>query len=346
LRDISSHLGLDEIVSIIIATYNGKKYLDKCLDSLKNTKYSNFEILVIDNNSTDGSAALVKQNYPYVKLIELKENLGFAASNNLAAREAKGNFYIFLNNDTIVTSTWLSELVRSLTDLKNSQVAIAQSFLLRPDGQVDSSGDFIDRFGRSYSSVLKNPSNNREILSARAACMIVTKEVFWKLGGFEEDFFASFEDVHLGWKAWIAGYKVVLASNSIVYHFAGQTVKRLKSTINFHSMKNQTCVILLNFEFPLGIKHLLLLFLSYLPIINLRRKDQEGTANKDDKDDTGIKEEYSNPILLKDVFKTFFWICRHALTLYKKYRSINRMRVRSTFDLVKIGLITENMHEK
>ena len=62
---------LDEIVSIIIATYNGKKYLDKCLDSLKNTKYSNFEILVIDNNSSDGSAALVKQNYPYVKLIEL-----------------------------------------------------------------------------------------------------------------------------------------------------------------------------------------------------------------------------------------------------------------------------------
>jgi GT2 family glycosyltransferase len=279
---------LDELVSIIIANYNGKKYLDKCLDSLKNTEYSNFEILVIDNNSTDGSVDLVKQNYPYIKLIELKENLGFAVSNNLAATQARGDFYVFLNNDTIVTNTWLSELAGSLMDGKDDRVAIAQSFLLRPDGQVDSSGDFIDRFGRSYSSVLKNPSNNREILSARAACMIVTKEVFWKLGGFEEDFFASFEDVHLGWKAWIAGYKVVLASNSIVYHFAGQTVKRLKSTINFHSMKNQTCVILLNFEFPLGIKHLLLLFPSYLPIINVRRKEQEA-IHKDDKDDTGNK---------------------------------------------------------
>ena len=87
---------MDEFVSIIIANYNGKKYLDKCLDSLKNTEYSNFEIVVVDNNSTDSSLDLVKQNYPYVKLIELKQNLGFAASNNLAARQARGEFYIFL----------------------------------------------------------------------------------------------------------------------------------------------------------------------------------------------------------------------------------------------------------
>jgi len=324
---------LDEFVSIIIANHNGKEYLDKCLDSLKNTKYSNFEIVVIDNNSTDSSLELVKQNYPHVKLIELKQNLGFAASNNLAAREARGEFCIFLNNDTIVTSTWLSELVRSLIRGKDKQVAIAQSFLLRPDGRVDSSGDFIDRFGRSYSSILRNPPEDREILSARGACMIVRKEIFWKLGGFEEDFFASFEDVHLGWKAWIAGYKVVLASNSIVYHFGGQTVKGLKSTINFHSMKNQTCVILLNFEFPLGIKNLLVLFPSYLPKVNIHKKDI-------------IEVAYSNPILLKDVFKTFFWICRHAFTLYKKYRLINRMRVRSTSCLLKIGLITNKLNEK
>jgi hypothetical protein len=182
---------------------------------------------------------------------------------------------------------------------------------------------------------------NREILGARAACMIVRKEVFWKLGGFEEEFFASFEDVHLGWKAWIAGYKVVLASNSIVYHFAGQTVKRLKTTINFHSIKNQTCIILLNFEFPLGIKNLLILFPSYLPIINICRKEE---TNK--KEDDATEEVYTNPILLKDVFKTVFWICRHALTLYKKYRAINKMRVRSTSYLAKIGLIINNLNEK
>jgi GT2 family glycosyltransferase len=331
---------MDEFVSIIIANYNGKKYLDKCLLSLKKTEYPNYEILVIDNNSSDGSVALIRQSYPHVKLIELKENLGFGASNNLGAREAKGHFYVFLNNDTVVTSPWLQELLRPLTEEKNHRVAIAQSFLLRHDGGVDSSGDFIDRFGRSYSSLLKNPPRGREILSARAACMIVRSDLFWKLGGFEEDFFASYEDVHLGWKAWIAGYTVVLASNSIVYHLAGQTVQRLKSTINFHSMKNQTCTILLDFEFPLGIKSLLILFPSYLPAISIRRKEVYGSNSN------AIATVYSNPILLRDIFKTFAWICRHSLRLYRKYREINRMRVRSTNDLAKIGLITHDLNEK
>jgi len=325
---------MHEFVSIIIANYNGKIYLDKCLLSLKNTKYSNFEIIVVDNNSSDGSISMIRQIYPYVKLIELKQNLGFGASSNLGAKEAKGHFYVFLNNDTIVTTPWLQELVRALTEEKTGPVAIAQSFLLRQDGNVDSSGDFIDRFGRSYSSLLKNPPVGREILSARAACMIVRKELFWKLGGFDEEFFVSYEDVHLGWKAWIAGYRVVLASNSVVYHLAGQTVQRLKSTINFHSMKNQTCTILLDFEFPLGIKSLFLLFPSYLPAINIRRKDVYNS------------NVYSNPILLTDILKTLFWISRHSLSLFRKYRQISRMRVRSTNDLAKMGLITHDLNEK
>src|SRR5207253_9076023 len=150
-----------------------------------------------------------------------------------------------INNDTIVTKDWLSELVKPVTE-NDKQVAIAQSLLLLgQDGEIDSSGDFIDKFGRPYSSKLRNAPNGREILSARAASMIVRKEVFWKLGGFDEDFFASFEDVHLGWNAWIAGYKVVLASNSIVYYFVGQTVKNLKHIMNFHSMKNQVCIFIL-----------------------------------------------------------------------------------------------------
>jgi len=237
-----------------------------------------------------------------------------------------------------VTSTWLYELVRTLTE-NDERVAIAQSFLLRPDGHVDSSGDFIDRFGRPYSSVLENPSNGREILSARAASMIIKKEVFWKLGGFEESFFASFEDVHLGWNAWIAGYKVILASNSIVYHFAGQTVKRLKNKMSFHSMKNQVCIILLNFEFPSGIKNLLILLPSYAPAISVRKKKE---TNKD----KAMEKICHKPLLLMDVFKTFFWICRNTWALYKKYRVINKMRIYSTSYLFKVGLITNNRYEK
>jgi GT2 family glycosyltransferase len=333
---------LNPFVSIIIVNYNGEFYLDKCLDSLKVTTYPNFEVIVIDNHSSDRSSDLVKGKYPYVKLIELTRNLGFAIANNLGAEAAKGDFYIFLNNDTIVTKTWLSELVKAIIGSQDDKVAIAQSFLVRQDGEIDSSGDFIDKFGRPYSSKLENPPDGRHIMSARAASMIIKKEVFWKLGGFEEIFFASFEDVHLGWKAWIAGYKVILASNSIVYHFTGQTVKRLKSKMNFHSMKNQACIILLDFEFPLCIKKFLSLVPLYRPSIRSAGQWKEEEQNPN----TIAPEIYSNPVLLKDVLKTFLWICSHTLTLYKKYRQINRMRVRSTECLSKIGLITNNRYEK
>jgi GT2 family glycosyltransferase len=340
------------LVSIIIVNYNGKVYLDKCLDSIKKaTLYSNLEVLVIDNNSADGSVDLVKEKYPGVKTIELKENVGFAAANNLAAKQAKGDLYVFLNNDTIVTNTWLSELVKSVTE-NDREVAIAQSLLLLgQNGEIDSSGDFIDKFGRPYSSKLRNAPNGRQILSARAASMIIRKEVFWKLGGFEEDFFASFEDVHLGWKAWIAGYKVILASNSVVYHFAGQTVKNLKNAMNFHSMKNQVCIILLNFEFPLSVKNLILLLPLYRP--SIRSKSTKGEKEQDkkkqvylDNSDTMAPAIYSNPVLLKDVLKTSFWVFSHSRTLYKKYNQVKQMRILSTNYLAKIGLITDNRYEK
>jgi GT2 family glycosyltransferase len=342
---------LDISVSIIIVNYNGKVFLDKCLDSIKKTTpFSNLEVLVIDNNSDDGSVDLVKERFPEVKIIELKENVGFAAANNLAAIEAKGDLYVFLNNDTIVTNTWLSELVKSVTE-NEKEVAIAQSLLLLgEDGEVDSSGDFIDKYGRPYSSKLRNPSDGREILSARAASMIARKDIFWKLGGFEEDFFASFEDVHLGWKAWIAGYRVILASNSIVFHFAGQTVKNLKNTINFHSMKNQVCIILLNFEFPLSIKNLFLLLPLYRPTVKSKSMKYQKEGKKKplppDKLGTTAPAIYSNPVLLKDVLKTSFWICSHILKLRKKYHQIKEMRILSTNCLVRMGLITNSRFEK
>jgi GT2 family glycosyltransferase len=343
---------LQMLVSVIIVNYNGKVYLDKCLDSIKKTTlYSELEVLVIDNNSADGSVDLVKEKYPEVKTIELKENVGFAAANNLAAKQAMGELYVFLNNDTIVTKTWLSELVKSVAE-NDRDVAIAQSLLLLgQDGEIDSSGDFIDKYGRPYSSKLRNAPNGREILSARAASMIIRKDVFWKLGGFEEDFFASFEDVHLGWKAWIAGYKVILASNSIVYHFAGQTVKNLKNTMNFHSMKNQACIILLNFEFPLSIKNLFSLLPLYRPSIRSKSMKDEKEGEKKpqvnvDNLDRIAPATYSNPILLKDVLKTSFWICSHFMTLYKKYNEVNQMRIFSSNYLAKMGLITENRFEK
>ena len=241
------------LVSVIIVNFNGRKLLEDCLKSLMNIDYKNYEVIIVDNNSTDDSIEFVKRTYPSVIIIKLDKNYGFAEPNNIGAKNAKGDFLLFLNNDTIVEPNFVTELVKTFG--KDSSVAICQSLLLKPNGDVDSSGDFINTLGLPYKQITKQ-SKETEILSARGASMMVRKDYFNDLGGFDEKIFASFEDVDLGWRAWIWGYKVVLAPNSIVYHLGGQTVKNLSSEIKFHGVKNSLMLNITNFESKLAFNSL------------------------------------------------------------------------------------------
>jgi len=138
------------LTSIIIVNFNGEKYLNECLESLKKISYTNFEIILVDNHSSDNSIKFVRSFYPEIKIIELQENLGFAEPNNIGARKAKGDFLLFLNNDTVVRPNFLKELID--TAVNEKKVAILQSLLLRPNGEIDSAGDFFDLSGIAYSS--------------------------------------------------------------------------------------------------------------------------------------------------------------------------------------------------
>ena len=184
----------DPLVSIIIVNYNGKSYLEKCLFSLNKVTYPQFEIILVDNCSSDDSIDFVKMHYPSILIIELERNFGFAYPNNIGAKNAKGELLLFLNNDTYVEPNFLDYLVNAINT--NSKVAVCQSLLLKPDKTVDSSGDFIDTMGISYSSKTK-VEKNYEILSAKGACMMIKKEIFKKLNGFDEHFFITFEDIEI-----------------------------------------------------------------------------------------------------------------------------------------------------
>ena len=198
------------LVSIIIVNYNGLELLKKCLMSLSKIQFTNYEVILVDNNSSDNSVNYVTKNFPQIILVKLDENKGFAEPNNIGTKIAKGDYFLFLNNDTIVEPNFVSELVK--TALKDSKIGILQSLLLKPGGEIDSSGDFIDETGIVFNS--KKPiSNDREIFSARGACMMVQRSLFEKLGGFDEKFYFSFEDVDLGWRERIFGYKIVVIAN-------------------------------------------------------------------------------------------------------------------------------------
>ena len=324
------------LVSIIIINYNGKSYLEKCLESIKKIKYDNLEIIVVDNNSTDGTMEFLVQNYPSIITLKLDKNYGFAKPNNVAAKIAKGDFLLFLNNDTEVTPNFLTELVQVLVG--NDQIGICQSLLLKPNGEIDSSGDFIDTIGVVYNS--KEPIDKiREISSARGASMIIRKELFLDLGGFDEQFFVSFEDVDLGWRTWIKGYKVAINPKSVVYHHGGKTHDSIKDEISFHGLKNQLSMKITNFEMKYSISSLLKFFIIFgireLKIL-LDYKIKGKTAMTSTKyEDTIAAKPNINAIL-----KALFWIISNSKYLRNKRKKIHGYRKISTRELQKINVLS------
>ena len=322
-------------VSIIIVNYNGKHHLEKCLESLSKIDYANIETIIVDNNSTDDSVDFVSKNFPDLILIKLNENKGFAEPNNIASKVATGDFLLFLNNDTIVTPSFISELIKPL---QNSGIAICQSLLLRPDDSIDSSGDFIDTLGVVYNS--KTPiSEIREISSARGASMMIKKNIFDQLGGFDEKFYFSFEDVDLSWRARILDYSVVVVPKSVVYHYGGKSSQEIKNELTFHGTKNQLSMKLTNFEFPSSIKKLISFFVIY-GIREIKISLDYSFSGK-----TSMKAtKYEDKTALKPNFlmilKGIFWLIGNSNYLLKKYQKINSRRIIRTKQLEEMKLIS------
>ena len=323
-------------ISVIIVNYNGKKLLEKCLESLFKIDYNNFEVILVDNNSTDGSMEFVTKNYPKIIVIKLDSNKGFAEPNNIGAKIAKGEYLLFLNNDTVTTTNFISEMVKVLE--KDEKIAICQSLLLKPDGNIDSSGDFIDKMGIVYNSKTKT-DEIKEISSARGACMLIRKKIFDKLGGFDEKFFFSFEDVDLGWRSWILGYKVVIVPNSIVYHSAGKTSSNFKPEVAFHGLKNQLSMKITNFEPRFAFSSLVSFFFVYgsreIKIwFDYKIKGYTNMTSTKYEDKTA-----ENPSI-KIVIKSISWIFKNIRYLHRKHHQVNDNRIMSTINLQKIKIIS------
>jgi len=322
-------------VSIIIVNYNGKELLQKCLDSLLKVNYDNFEIILVDNNSTDGTVEFITKNYPSLIIIKLDSNKGFAEPNNVAAKISKGKYLLFLNNDTVVTPNFISEMVKVMeTDKK---IAVCQSLLLKPDGSVDSSGDFIDHLGVVYNSKTKI-DEIREVSSARGASMLVRSDIFEKLDGFDQKFFITFEDVDLCWRSWILGYRVLIIPTSIVYHEGGITIKKIKSEIAFHGFKNQLAMKITNFEPILAMRNMMLFFGIY-GIRELKIWLDYTISGSTKLSSTEYEDNIAPKPSFKVIAKSIFWILSNYGYLLKKQRAINKNRVYSTTILKKMNVI-------
>lgn len=267
------------LVSIIIVNWNGKNYLSECLRSLQRVIYPHYEIILVDNGSTDGSVDFVQQFYPDVKIIRNKDNLGFAEANNRGVRESNGDYVLFLNNDTKVEPSFLTELLK----IMDSDLSIAgcQSKILFMDNsrRLGGVGSFLTTTGILYHYGYKQADQDRfnkvvDIFSAKGACMLFRRAVLNEIGLFDGDFFAYFEETDLCWRAWLAGYRIVYAPTSVVYHIEGATSSQINSSfINFHSYKNRISSLIKNLGvsdlykiLPIHIGVCLGLILTYLAL--------------------------------------------------------------------------------
>jgi GT2 family glycosyltransferase/glycosyltransferase involved in cell wall biosynthesis len=217
-------------ISVIVVNLNGRFLLDDCLDSLTSQDYpqDRVEIILVDNGSTDDSVPFVRDTYPAVRIVEAGRNLGFAGGSNLGTRFAGGEYLAFINNDARADRRWLRALVDALGNASES--ACLASKILDQDGKtIDFVGTAMGLSGRAYQIDEGMPAapgyydEPCELLAPCGGAMMIRRDLFHEMGGFDEDFFAYYEDVDLGWRLWSSGHSVLFVPQSIVYHKQHQT---------------------------------------------------------------------------------------------------------------------------
>ena len=241
-------------VSTIIVNFNGKELLKSCLGALLATKYPNFEVIVVDNASTDGSVRSLEKTFgacPNLKIVKNQENLGHAEGCNIGAREAKGRYLVFLDSDTEPKDEdWLWELVRVMESDESIGIAQAKVVLAEDRHRLDYVCLGIDALGTwtaTYGLREDELGENFEILAASSGGCIISREVFYETGGFDSDYFIYDDDTDLSLRARLLGYRILLVPSSVIVHH-GSVMRGINQNTVYHSAKNRICTLLKNFE--------------------------------------------------------------------------------------------------
>lgn len=241
---------MDYLVSIIIVNYNGAQLLDSCISSIEKISSINYEIILVDNASKDESIEMVRNKFPKVKIISNVKNLGFAEGNNIGFKNSKGKYILLLNTDTTVEKDFLTPLLK---EINNPKIGIVQPKILLMDDptRLDAVGSFFTNTGFLFHYGLYEKGDNYNakmmIYSAKGACMLIKREVIEKIGLFDDDFFAYFEETDFCHRVWLAGYEVWYVPESSIYHKGGATSQNFDYYfIQYHSTKNRICSYIKN----------------------------------------------------------------------------------------------------
>ncbi len=246
-------------ISVIIPNWNGEKYLKTCFDSLYNQTFKNFEIILIDNGSEDGSVEFVKNDYSEVEIVALKENTGFSKAVNIGIKKARGIYIALLNNDTEAHPDWLRNLKSASKKYPQYYFFASKILCFDKRDTIDSAGDGIYINGRAYRRghyQKDSPEFNKEqeVFGVCGAAAFYRKELFDKVGYFDEDFFAFYEDVDLNFRAQLAGFKCLYIPSAVVYHI-GHGSSKDNFWVAFLCRRNEIFTLIKNMPLRLCLKY-------------------------------------------------------------------------------------------
>ncbi len=218
----------NNLTSIIVLNYNAGNLLLDCIDSIYKTQTHKFEVIVVDNISTDNSHKKCKEKFPQIRLIENKENLGYCEGNNVGIRNANGKFIVILNPDTKVEPNWLEELFKSYK--KFGDGLYQPKIMAFKNNLFESGGNMLQVFGFGYSKGREFQDNGQydkacEIGYASGACLFTKTEIIKKIGLFDPFIFLYHDDLDLGWRAAQLGIKSFYSPESKIYHAGSYNYK-------------------------------------------------------------------------------------------------------------------------
>lgn len=308
------------LVSIIIVNWNGGEVLKNCLISLSKLKFPNWELIVVDNGSNDGSEKLISNYFSKFKFIKNKTNLGFAPANNQGYKLAQGKYILLLNNDTKVTTNFLDVLVEKME--KDPTLGVVQPKILimdKPD-YLDNVGSFFTKTGfLQHVGYMekdgKRFDKEKIIFSAKGACMLIRKSIVEKAGLFDESFMSYFEETDFCFRVYLMGYKILFVPKSHIFHKVGFSSKRQNQImVNYHAIKNRMASLIKNLEgknllFIGGLHLFLIIGLGFYYLVKLQIRK------------SGM------------IWKALRWNLLNMPVLIKKRHLIQHIRVRSDSEI-------------
>jgi len=238
---------MDPKVSVLVLNYNGKRFLKECLSSVFDQSYRNFEVILIDNNSTDGSLEYAKKEFSQTKIISLNENYGFSKGNNIGILNSRGKYIAIINNDTKLHKKWLEELIRIIEKDEKMGIVCPKILKMQSLSENKSIIECCGRLFKWYGPILKGfneidhgqYNQIREVDCVSGAGALYRKEMFDEIGLFDEDFFMYYEDVDLCVRAKKKNWKIIYAPNAVMYHFHGGSAGRFSYFAVYYCIRNE-----------------------------------------------------------------------------------------------------------